>query len=190
MDDLKRDPLYCLDNNHTHLLLVDNGTHGHPTIEAKVRTQLEKYISERVIPGRCGRQVANLLLLIPCMLWGSLTTFFWEQKSSSSVLWMLEGMCCLHYMNALSGTARLPQCNLLSSSFLHVTIVLCRTQKIMFQQGSPSFSSCWAICGRLTLGFCIYPTWHWIPGSWSTGTQELKLGFSKNIHFWRWLIHL
>ncbi|XP_066855700.1 transient receptor potential cation channel subfamily M member 8 isoform X9 [Anser cygnoides] len=50
MDDLKRDPLYCLDNNHTHLLLVDNGTHGHPTIEAKVRTQLEKYISERVIP--------------------------------------------------------------------------------------------------------------------------------------------
>lgn len=51
MDDLKRDPLYCLDNNHTHLLLVDNGTHGHPTVEAKVRTQLEKYISERVIPG-------------------------------------------------------------------------------------------------------------------------------------------
>ncbi|KAM4775858.1 transient receptor potential cation channel subfamily M member 8 isoform 3-T4 [Cyanocitta cristata] len=50
MDDLKRDPLYCLDNNHTHLLLVDNGTHGHPTTEAKVRTQLEKYISERVIP--------------------------------------------------------------------------------------------------------------------------------------------
>ncbi|KAM7154200.1 transient receptor potential cation channel subfamily M member 8 isoform 1-T1 [Macrochelys suwanniensis] len=50
MDDLKRDPLYCLDNNHTHLLLVDNGTHGHPAIEAKLRTQLEKYISERVIP--------------------------------------------------------------------------------------------------------------------------------------------
>uniref|UniRef100_A0A8C2TNQ0 Transient receptor potential cation channel subfamily M member 8 n=1 Tax=Coturnix japonica TaxID=93934 RepID=A0A8C2TNQ0_COTJA len=50
MDDLKRDPLYCLDNNHTHLLLVDNGTNGHPTIEAEVRTQLEKYISERVIP--------------------------------------------------------------------------------------------------------------------------------------------
>ncbi|XP_048725963.1 transient receptor potential cation channel subfamily M member 8 isoform X2 [Caretta caretta] len=50
MDDVKRDPLYCLDNNHTHLLLVDNGTHGHPAIEAKLRTQLEKYISERVIP--------------------------------------------------------------------------------------------------------------------------------------------
>ena len=78
MDDLKRDPLYCLDNNHTHLLLVDNGTHGHPTIEAEVRTQLEKYISERVIPGRCGCQVADLLLLGTCLLWGSV--FFQEMK--------------------------------------------------------------------------------------------------------------
>ncbi|XP_027251791.1 transient receptor potential cation channel subfamily M member 8 isoform X3 [Cricetulus griseus] len=47
MDDFKRDPLYILDNNHTHLLLVDNGCHGHPTVEAKLRNQLEKYISER-----------------------------------------------------------------------------------------------------------------------------------------------
>ncbi|XP_019378904.1 PREDICTED: transient receptor potential cation channel subfamily M member 8 [Gavialis gangeticus] len=50
MDDLKRDPLYCLDNNHTHLLLVDNGTHGYPATEAKLRAQLEKYISDRAIP--------------------------------------------------------------------------------------------------------------------------------------------
>uniref|UniRef100_A0A8C7AH60 Transient receptor potential cation channel subfamily M member 8 n=1 Tax=Neovison vison TaxID=452646 RepID=A0A8C7AH60_NEOVI len=49
MDDFKRDPLYILDNNHTHLLLVDNGCHGHPTVEAKLRNQLEKYISERTI---------------------------------------------------------------------------------------------------------------------------------------------
>uniref|UniRef100_A0A4X1TDL4 Transient receptor potential cation channel subfamily M member 8 n=1 Tax=Sus scrofa TaxID=9823 RepID=A0A4X1TDL4_PIG len=49
MDDFKRDPLYILDNNHTHLLLVDNGGHGHPTVEAKLRNQLEKYISERTI---------------------------------------------------------------------------------------------------------------------------------------------
>lgn len=51
MDDFKRDPLYILDNNHTHLLLVDNGCHGHPTVEAKLRNQLEKYISERTIQG-------------------------------------------------------------------------------------------------------------------------------------------
>uniref|UniRef100_A0A2I3GVG8 Transient receptor potential cation channel subfamily M member 8 n=1 Tax=Nomascus leucogenys TaxID=61853 RepID=A0A2I3GVG8_NOMLE len=49
MDDFTRDPLYILDNNHTHLLLVDNGCHGHPTVEAKLRDQLEKYISERTI---------------------------------------------------------------------------------------------------------------------------------------------
>uniref|UniRef100_A0A8C0C9B0 Transient receptor potential cation channel subfamily M member 8 n=1 Tax=Balaenoptera musculus TaxID=9771 RepID=A0A8C0C9B0_BALMU len=49
MDDFKRDPLYILDNNHTHLLLVDNGCHGHPAVEAKLRDQLEKYISERTI---------------------------------------------------------------------------------------------------------------------------------------------
>uniref|UniRef100_A0A8C8ZR63 Transient receptor potential cation channel subfamily M member 8 n=1 Tax=Prolemur simus TaxID=1328070 RepID=A0A8C8ZR63_PROSS len=49
MDDFTRDPLYVLDNNHTHLLLVDNGCHGHPTVEAKLRSQLEKYISERTI---------------------------------------------------------------------------------------------------------------------------------------------
>ncbi|XP_077011624.1 transient receptor potential cation channel subfamily M member 8 isoform X4 [Tamandua tetradactyla] len=49
MDDFKRDPLYILDNNHTHLLLVDNGCHGYPTVEAKLRNQLEKYISERTI---------------------------------------------------------------------------------------------------------------------------------------------
>lgn len=52
MDDFKRDPLYILDNNHTHLLLVDNGCHGHPAAEAKLRNQLEKYISERTIQGQ------------------------------------------------------------------------------------------------------------------------------------------
>lgn len=52
MDDLKKDLLYCLDNNHTHLILVDNGTHGYQGIETKLRTQLEKYISECIIPGQ------------------------------------------------------------------------------------------------------------------------------------------
>uniref|UniRef100_A0A8C5WCS7 Transient receptor potential cation channel subfamily M member 8 n=1 Tax=Leptobrachium leishanense TaxID=445787 RepID=A0A8C5WCS7_9ANUR len=50
MDEQKRDPLYCLDNNHTHLILVDNGTHGHPTTEAELRASLEKYISELNVP--------------------------------------------------------------------------------------------------------------------------------------------
>ncbi|XP_075140021.1 transient receptor potential cation channel subfamily M member 8-like [Leptodactylus fuscus] len=50
MDEKKRDPLYCLDNNHTHMILVDNGSNGHPTIEANLRVSLEKYISELNVP--------------------------------------------------------------------------------------------------------------------------------------------
>ncbi|KAM4026122.1 transient receptor potential cation channel subfamily M member 8 isoform 1-T1 [Anomaloglossus baeobatrachus] len=50
MDEQKRDPLYCLDNNHTHLILVDNGSNGHPSTEADVRAALEKYISELNVP--------------------------------------------------------------------------------------------------------------------------------------------
>ncbi|KAG8559262.1 hypothetical protein GDO81_017281 [Engystomops pustulosus] len=50
MDEQKRDPLYCLDNNHTHMILVDNGTNGHPTTEADLRASLEKYISELNVP--------------------------------------------------------------------------------------------------------------------------------------------
>ncbi|XP_072275208.1 transient receptor potential cation channel subfamily M member 8-like [Pyxicephalus adspersus] len=50
MEEQKRDPLYCLDNNHTHLILVDNGTNGHATVEADLRASLEKYISELNVP--------------------------------------------------------------------------------------------------------------------------------------------
>ncbi|XP_077128498.1 transient receptor potential cation channel subfamily M member 8 isoform X3 [Ranitomeya variabilis] len=50
MDEQKRDPLYCLDNNHTHLILVDNGSNGHPSTEADLRAALEKYISELNVP--------------------------------------------------------------------------------------------------------------------------------------------
>ncbi|XP_075036516.1 transient receptor potential cation channel subfamily M member 8-like isoform X2 [Mixophyes fleayi] len=50
MDERKQDPLYCLDNNHTHTILVDNGSNGHPTIETELRASLEKYISELHVP--------------------------------------------------------------------------------------------------------------------------------------------
>ncbi|XP_047193404.1 transient receptor potential cation channel subfamily M member 2 [Scophthalmus maximus] len=37
--------LSCLDNNHTHFLLVDDGTHGRYGMEIELRSHLEKYIS-------------------------------------------------------------------------------------------------------------------------------------------------
>ncbi|NP_001155067.1 transient receptor potential cation channel subfamily M member 8b L homeolog [Xenopus laevis] len=50
MDGQKEDGLYFLDNNHTHFILVDNGSHKHPTIEAGLRASLEKCISELTAP--------------------------------------------------------------------------------------------------------------------------------------------
>uniref|UniRef100_A0A8C5EES7 TRPM SLOG domain-containing protein n=1 Tax=Gouania willdenowi TaxID=441366 RepID=A0A8C5EES7_GOUWI len=37
--------LSCLNNNHTHFLLVDDGTHGHYGVEIELRSRLEKCIS-------------------------------------------------------------------------------------------------------------------------------------------------
>ncbi|MEQ2238074.1 Transient receptor putative cation channel subfamily M member 2, partial [Ilyodon furcidens] len=37
----------CLDNNHTHFLLVDDGTNGRYGVEIELRARLEKYISAK-----------------------------------------------------------------------------------------------------------------------------------------------
>lgn len=77
----------------------------------------------------------------------------------------------------------------LSSSFLYVTIVLCGTQQMI----PFSHTALPSLPDGLSVGswpFYILPTWHWIPGSWSTTTQELKLGFSQNTVLWWWWIHL
>ncbi|XP_021112017.1 transient receptor potential cation channel subfamily M member 2 isoform X1 [Heterocephalus glaber] len=39
--------LTCLDCNHSHFILVDDGTHGQYGVEIPLRTQLEKFISEQ-----------------------------------------------------------------------------------------------------------------------------------------------
>ncbi|KAJ3591817.1 hypothetical protein NHX12_006949 [Muraenolepis orangiensis] len=39
--------LTCLDNNHTHFLLVDDGTHGRYGVEIELRSRLEKLISQQ-----------------------------------------------------------------------------------------------------------------------------------------------
>lgn len=45
MDAAGQGRLSGLDNNHTHFLLVDNGTHGRYGVEIELRSRLEKYIS-------------------------------------------------------------------------------------------------------------------------------------------------
>uniref|UniRef100_A0A672J1U7 Transient receptor potential cation channel, subfamily M, member 2 n=1 Tax=Salarias fasciatus TaxID=181472 RepID=A0A672J1U7_SALFA len=45
MDTKGQGRLSCLDNNHTHFLLVDDGTHGNYGVEIELRSHLEKCIS-------------------------------------------------------------------------------------------------------------------------------------------------
>ncbi|PIO15819.1 hypothetical protein AB205_0199650, partial [Aquarana catesbeiana] len=49
MDEGSQGRLCCLDNNHTHFILVDDGTHGCYGVEIPLRTRLEKFISEQTM---------------------------------------------------------------------------------------------------------------------------------------------
>ncbi|KAM4609093.1 transient receptor potential cation channel subfamily M member 2 [Polymixia lowei] len=44
--------LSCLDNNHSHFLLVDDGTHGRYGVEIELRSRLEKLISQQPLGNR------------------------------------------------------------------------------------------------------------------------------------------
>ncbi|KAM6225119.1 transient receptor potential cation channel subfamily M member 2 isoform 2-T2 [Rhynchocyon petersi] len=47
LDEEGQGDLTCLDNNHSHFILVDDGTHGLYGVEISLRTRLEKFISEQ-----------------------------------------------------------------------------------------------------------------------------------------------
>ena len=53
----------CLDHNHTHFLLIHDGTEGEFEKEIPFRSEFEKYIMEK---GSEGKIIVDLLL--PCML--------------------------------------------------------------------------------------------------------------------------
>ncbi|KAM4889199.1 LOW QUALITY PROTEIN: transient receptor potential cation channel subfamily M member 2 [Thomomys bottae] len=46
LDEEGQGNLTCLDSNHSHFILVDDGTHGQYGVEIPLRTKLEKFISE------------------------------------------------------------------------------------------------------------------------------------------------
>ncbi|XP_070831670.1 transient receptor potential cation channel subfamily M member 2 isoform X2 [Chaetodon trifascialis] len=56
--------LSCLDNNHTHFLLVDNGTQGQYGVEIELRTSLEKFVSR--IP--LGKKGSNVTIPVVCVV--------------------------------------------------------------------------------------------------------------------------
>ncbi|KAJ7421358.1 Transient receptor potential cation channel subfamily M member 2 [Willisornis vidua] len=47
LDEENQGSLSCLDSNHSHFILVDDGTHGRYGVEIPLRTKLEKFISEQ-----------------------------------------------------------------------------------------------------------------------------------------------
>ncbi|XP_067459474.1 transient receptor potential cation channel subfamily M member 2-like isoform X1 [Thunnus thynnus] len=56
--------LSCLDNNHTHFLLVDDGTHGKYGVEIELRSHLEKYISRKHL----GNKESGVTIPVVCVV--------------------------------------------------------------------------------------------------------------------------
>ncbi|XP_056145143.1 transient receptor potential cation channel subfamily M member 2 [Lampris incognitus] len=52
MDVQSQGRLSCLDNNHSHFLLVDDGTHGSYGVEIELRSRLERLISKQPLGSR------------------------------------------------------------------------------------------------------------------------------------------
>ncbi|XP_069059375.1 transient receptor potential cation channel subfamily M member 2-like [Pleurodeles waltl] len=49
LDEENQGKLCCLNNNHSHFILVDDGTHGRPGADTALRTELETFISEQTM---------------------------------------------------------------------------------------------------------------------------------------------
>ncbi|KAM9342245.1 transient receptor potential cation channel subfamily M member 2 [Pholidichthys leucotaenia] len=64
MDQMGQGHLSCLDNNHTHFLLVDDGTHGHYGVEIELRSRLEKCISGK----RLGIKDSGMTIPVVCVV--------------------------------------------------------------------------------------------------------------------------
>ncbi|KAK0151528.1 Transient receptor potential cation channel subfamily M member 2 [Merluccius polli] len=76
MDIQGQGQLTCLDNNHTHFLLVDDGTHGCYGVEIELRSRLEKLISQQPL----GNSENDLKIPVVCVVLdggpGTLNTIF------------------------------------------------------------------------------------------------------------------
>ncbi|XP_037345414.2 transient receptor potential cation channel subfamily M member 2 [Pungitius pungitius] len=56
--------LSCLDNNHTHFLMVDDGTQGNYGVEIELRSRLEKCITRK----RLGNRVSGVTIPVVCVV--------------------------------------------------------------------------------------------------------------------------
>uniref|UniRef100_A0A4W3H5U7 Transient receptor potential cation channel, subfamily M, member 2 n=1 Tax=Callorhinchus milii TaxID=7868 RepID=A0A4W3H5U7_CALMI len=64
LDEENQGRLSCLDHNHSHFILVDDGTHGKYGVEILLRSNLEKYISKQ----RMGTEDVGIETPIICVV--------------------------------------------------------------------------------------------------------------------------
>ncbi|XP_030283130.1 transient receptor potential cation channel subfamily M member 2 isoform X2 [Sparus aurata] len=82
--------LSCLDNNHTHFLLVDDGTQGQYGVEIELRSRLEKCIAGK----RLGNKESGVTIPVVCVVLdggpGTLNTIYNAMLNSTPCV-ILEG---------------------------------------------------------------------------------------------------
>ncbi|XP_062389614.1 transient receptor potential cation channel subfamily M member 2-like [Sardina pilchardus] len=130
LDEQGQGRLSCLDSNHSHFLLVDDGTHGHYGVEIDLRSRLEEHIAKQPL----GNQGSHLKIPVVCVLLnggqGTLDTIYSA---------MLNGTPCV----VLEGSGRMADviANVAGKPVLQVTPALIQKQmKRFFGQECGDFS--------------------------------------------------
>ncbi|KAL2081309.1 hypothetical protein ACEWY4_023162 [Coilia grayii] len=130
MDEQTQGKLSCLDSNHSHFLLVDDGTHGQYGAEIDLRSRLEKYISEQQL----GNRESHVKIPVVCVVLdggqGTLNTVYNA---------MLNGTPCV----VLEGSGRMADviAQVAGKPVSRVTLALIQRQmKRFFGQEYESFS--------------------------------------------------
>ncbi|XP_029557806.1 transient receptor potential cation channel subfamily M member 2 isoform X2 [Salmo trutta] len=82
--------LSCLDNNHSHFLLVDDGTHGRYGVEIELRSRLERLISQQPL----GNRESGVRIPVVCVVLnggpGTLSTIYGAMRNRTPCV-VLEG---------------------------------------------------------------------------------------------------
>ncbi|XP_048050691.1 transient receptor potential cation channel subfamily M member 2 isoform X2 [Megalobrama amblycephala] len=90
LDEQGQGRLSCLDINHTHFLLVDDGTHGHYGVEIELRARLERLISQQSL----GNRESGVKIPVVCVVLdggpGTLNTIYNSMLNNTPCV-VLEG---------------------------------------------------------------------------------------------------
>ncbi|KAJ7992802.1 hypothetical protein DPEC_G00282470 [Dallia pectoralis] len=118
----------CLDNNHSHFLLVDDGMHGRYGVEIELRSQLERLISQQPL----GNKESGVRIPVVCLVLeggpGTLNTMHMA---------MLNGTPCV----VLEGSGRLADVIAHVAGFPVAKVTLSLIQQLLKRFFSQEYSS-------------------------------------------------